>query len=534
MAKEESSKLGNEKSEKNYTANFDDLVDLVEDRGQVKFLTFDGDLLSERKIDGKIYLPPPQVDWLLPRAKAVLQEVEKHTDISDSSDSVQGCTYCQEELYPSLLDYFKQFSEPPTKEHFHFLVLFTLHSYLIEKFNFSPIFFLVATKGRGKTPTLKAVAYASRRGIFTETFREPNLIRWGSDYGASLFFDVKNFPRRVENSNCEDLIYGRAERGVTSSRVLHPERGAFRDMITFQTFGATGASSNRMVDDVTEARCVVFNMPYSNKVFDIEPSKELGLPFREKLTAFRMAHHKNPFLEVKKEQPGKLENYLRGYHQMVKTIFPRHEPHFLQFKKLVVKQKREEAENTFEARIIKLVDELGDSVEKGTLCLTYEDICNKFNKGKIEDRHISEPTISRILKNLGFGSKKNSSSTKRGIFYDEEFLRQLKVNYGLEELETHPKSLSELSEGSENGATKSSKEKFEELVKGEDTASLQIRHKKATYWIDKHPHHPRIKEYLERLEIIENELAKRGELPDDCERTAEKALKEFGSLGGDL
>ena len=432
-----------------YTASFDDLVDLVENDGEVKFLTFDGELYGSRIIDEKTYLPPEKVDWALPKADIVLEEYKKHTDVSDDSDGVQGCRYCQKELYPIILDYFKLFSEPPTEHHYHFLVWMAFHSYLIEKFNFSPILFLVATKDRGKTPTLKALSYIARRGIFTETFREANLIRWSSNYKASLFFDVRNFPRKVEQSNSEDLIFGRAERGVTSSRVLHPEKGAFKDMVTFSTFGVTGATSNRMVDAITEARCIVFNMPYSPRVFEVEPTEEMGLPLKEKLTAFRMAHFNTQFLEIKKELPGKLENYLRGYHKMIKTIFPLYEKEFSIFKKIVTEQKLEEAESSFEAKIIKIVLSLRELVEEGGLCLTYDDICNEYNRGKSE-RLIDERAMSSILKGLGFSTKRNKEGNKRGIFYDEDFIDKLKINYGLENIEVHPLTTSETSEVSEN------------------------------------------------------------------------------------
>lgn len=430
--KEKEFKKKSKKEEKiNYTANFNGLVDIVNDDGQARFLTVEGELLDKIEIDNKIYYPPSKLGWFLPRASEVLNEVKKH-DTLDTSASQQGCTYCQSYIYPYTFDYFKQFSDPPTDLHRHYLVWMDFHSYLIEKFNFSPILFLVATKDRGKTPTLKAMAYSCYRGKYTETFREPNLIRWSSDYNASMFFDVKDFPKKVELANCEDLIFGRAERGVIASRVLFPEKGAFNDMVDFEVFGVTGATSNVMVDSITEARCIVFNMPLSKRVFDMEPSREMGLEVREKLTAFRMAHLRTPFVDIKKEKIGKLENYLKGYHQMIKTIFPKYEDEFIKFKELMEKQKKEEAEGTFEGKLLLSIVNLKDNVENGTLFLSTEDITNEFNKNRPERYHVSTDTIGSDLKALGFKMKRNSLSTKRGIFFDTDLINTLGDQFNID------------------------------------------------------------------------------------------------------
>lgn len=430
--KEEATPKKGKKEEKvRYIADFPELVDLVESNG-TKFLTFSGQILDFVDIEGRTYLPPDKVDWLLPNAEKVLGEVDRHSATSDASGTPQGCTYCQEELYPSLYNYFEQFSDTPTEAHRHFLVWMDFHSYLIEKFNFSPLLFLVATKDRGKTPTLKSLAYSSYRGIFTETFREPNLIRYSSDYKASIFFDVRDFPKKVEKAGSEDLIFGRAERGVKASRVLFPERGAFRDMVSFEVFGVTGATSNVMVDAITEARCIVFNMPFSKKVFNVEATPQIGLPIRERLTAFRMAHHNTPFVEVRKERPGKLENYLRGYNQMIKTIFPKYIDIFNKFKSYTVSQKKEEAESTLEGKLLSAVIALKEQVTPGTLFLSTEDIVNKINEGRPERFFYGVDTIGSALRGIGFKMKRDPLGVKRGIFYDIDLIVTLGDQFNID------------------------------------------------------------------------------------------------------
>ncbi len=415
-----------------YLGNFKGLVDLVDEKGVIKFLTFDKELTTKVVVGGKEYFSPEKVSWLTPRVENVLEELEKHTTTDTKDASTTVCQYCNKTLYPELIAYFKQFSDLPTELHYDYLVWTAFHSHLIEKFNFSPILFLVATKDRGKTPTLKALAYISRRGVFTETFREPNIIRWASDYEASLFFDVRNFPLKVEKSNSEDLIFGRAERGVVSSRVLYPERGAFKDMVDFSVFGLTAATSNVMVDAITEARCIVFNMPFSKKVFNVEATPELGLPYKEKLTAFRMAHFNTSFIGLTKDRAGKLENYLRGYHQMIRTLFPDYEKNFINFRAYARTQKKDEAGSTLESKLLNAVVALQGSVIANTNFLSTQDITTQINLERAEKFWYGLDKIGSELRGLGFKMIRNADRSKRGIEFDPDLIESLAEQYGLE------------------------------------------------------------------------------------------------------
>src|SRR3990167_339488 len=86
--------LKNKEERPIYKASFSDLIDLVLNDDEVKFLTSDGQVYSQRIIDEKIYLPPNQedLDYLLPNLENVLNEANthQHPDISDKTDDVYG------------------------------------------------------------------------------------------------------------------------------------------------------------------------------------------------------------------------------------------------------------------------------------------------------------------------------------------------------------------------------------------------------------------------------------------------------------
>lgn len=439
-----------EKTERTYyVADFEGLCDIVLNDDHVKFLLEDGKVVDQIVINDKVFNPPfkDDLDYLLPYADNVLFEATKHIQ-SDVSDSWQGCPSCLE-LYKELYNYHNKISELPSELYLDLLVLFDFHTYLIDKFDFSPILYFFADKERGKTRTAKGLIYVARRGVMTETLREANLIRWGRDHKATLLFDVKNFARKLEQSQAEDLVYGRAERGVKAARVLFPEKGAFRDTVRFEVFGPTVITSNRMIDDIGLSRTILIEMKPSEKIFRFEPTMQNALELKTKLTGMRLAHLKDKFIKVEKEETGRIEDMLIGYRSMINTLFPSKIDVYYKLKKLIKEQKVENALDSFEAQLLQIIIQQGNAVEEGTLTLTFDYICSLYNENKPDKWHLSPQSLSKTLKGMGFTSKKNSDGNKRGIFYDLSLISKLKKIYGLEDLEGDPLQLSDASATSE-------------------------------------------------------------------------------------
>lgn len=418
------------------TADFVGLCDLVKSEGSVKFLTLEKKVLNEIEIEGKKYLPPSiaDLDYLLPEAEEVISEAKNH-DNRDDKDDKQGCPYCLE-LYKELKDYHEAISDLPHPLYYDLLTLWDFHSYLIEKFVFSPILYFFADRERGKTRTAKGLIYLARRGIMTETLREANLIRWGRDHKASLLFDLKNFAKKLEASQAEDLVYGRAERGVVAARVLFPEKGAFRDTIRFEVFGATIVTSNRMIDDIGISRTITLDMKPSDRIFVNEPTPGNALELKTKLTGMRLAHLQQEFDQSPKEETGRLEDMLIGYLRMIRTLFPSKEKAFRSLKEIIKGQKKETAMDSFEAQILQIIISQEVQVEPGSVVLPYDTIASIYNEGKRENLHLDGRALSRITKGMGFTAKRNSDRTKRGIFYDTKLIGKLKLIYGIEDEET--------------------------------------------------------------------------------------------------
>jgi hypothetical protein len=149
------------------TAKFPGLVDLVDDGIRPTFLVLEeGNLLVRDRvtIDQTTYIPPPKdtIQWLLPKAANVVSSYSNDTDHA---------------IYPDLKDYFLKAAKLPSDLHTSLLSLWTIHTYLLEHFDYSPYLLLWAVPERGKSRTAKAATYAAYRGFLTETLQEANLFR---------------------------------------------------------------------------------------------------------------------------------------------------------------------------------------------------------------------------------------------------------------------------------------------------------------------------------------------------------------------
>lgn len=401
-----------------YALDVDGVVDVLDGGGRLVYLTNDGKIVESIEYQGELYEPPPKesISYLLPDKNIVLRDI---SDWSDSSDGV---------LYTHLLNYHREISDLPHEFFYDLLVLWDFHTYFLDRLHFSPILYLYAVKERGKSRTGKGCIYVSRRGVFTETVREPDIIRWGHDHKACLGFDVKDFPRKIQRANCDDLLLSRFEKGSISSRTLWPEKGAFRDTKNFKIFGATIVMTNRPVDDILESRSISIGMKPSFKKFNKPVLPEDALELKAQLVAFRFKHQNTELVNVEKPADGRLGDILSPLNTLVLTFFPERRERFNELLEIIIVQREEEATDTFEAQVVEII--IGAEKQVTESFLSIDLITSLFNEGKNERFAVKPETIGRVLKGLGFSSKRVARG-KRGIYYDPELVKNIAYQYGL-------------------------------------------------------------------------------------------------------
>jgi len=410
-----------------YALDVEGVIDVLTDGSKLVYLTCELEVVESITLNGQLYQPPPneKCPYLFPRKEEVLGLIKNWNDSKTT------------QLYEDLRSYHKGISELPDEDFYDLLVIWDFHTWILEKSYYSPFLYFYAVKERGKSRTVKGMVYVARRGIFTETVREADILRWGNDHKAVLGFDTRDFPKKIEKANCDDLILTRFERGAIASRTLWPEKGAFNDTKNFLLFGATVIATNRPVDDILESRAIPIGMKPTDMVFGKPVLPEDAIQLKTKLAAFRAVNYLKDLEEAEPQARGRLGDITLPLYQIVLSFFPDKESIFKRLLEKIQAQKKEQATDTLEAQILGTVIGLQAHVHEGKL--SVEIITSTFNEGRKENFFITSQTVGNILKGLGF-DKRRMTGGKSGIYFDPELVRKLALQYGLGENEDSEES----------------------------------------------------------------------------------------------
>jgi hypothetical protein len=411
-----------------YTALFDGLVDLVEHDGAPAFLLLTEDglgIATEWEHDGVSYVPPPkeQIPWLLPRGEEVLKWYKRK-----ESPGI---------LYDDLLAYHKAISELPAEGHYHLLTAWDFHTYIPEPCQYSPEICLFAVPERGKTRTGKGLIYVARRGVHVESLRDAYLVRLAHNFQATIFFDVMNLWKKAEKAGSEDIILGRFERGIKVPRVLYPERGAYRDTVYYEIFGATIIATNVGVHNILDTRAVQINMPQTSRRFEIDVTPESSLPLKERLTAFRAHHLGKSLPDCDKPAAGRLGDILRPLLQIIRMVNPEGESVFMELVRELQRGRLIDKSDSLDAQILLVLESLRGQVSKGIL--PVKTITDAFNDDKSENARFTYQRIGRKLMALGFKKGKTGEGAS-AILWDEQKFMRIFSAYGLGEISETPET----------------------------------------------------------------------------------------------
>lgn len=399
------------------SAWFDRLVDIVlDDDGKLAFLVKDDEHLiikDKHETPDGLLVPPPKesIIWEIPTGSAAINHYTSDND---------------NQLFNDLVEYHKSISELPSEDHYKYLAAWDMHTYLFDNGEYSPVNWLYAIPERGKSRTGKGCIYVAWRGIHVITLKEAHIIRLATDQRATIFFDIMDLWKRVAKADAEDIMLNRYERGARVSRVLYPEKGAFKDTVYYDVYGPTIVATNETIDEIMQTRAIQIIMPESNHNFDDDVKPRIGLPFRERLVAFRARWMDQPLPAVDKPIKGRLGDILRPIRQIV-NITCSDETWFLDFAKTIEEMRKKEGLDTFEAQVLSAIIQAERKVENGRLL--HQDIRNILNNDRPERFHISPQKLGRVTAQLGF--PKYTSGDLRGIYWDEELINRLCERYGI-------------------------------------------------------------------------------------------------------
>jgi len=391
-------KKAKDKNEPVLSAYFQGLVDIVIDNGgRVAYLVNNGngslEVATVWEIDKELYSPPDQrhLPFALASANNVLGWYKMDSD---------------QKLFESVLTYLKRFSYLPKRQ--WLIVAYNVFlSYLQDHtdIHYLPMLLFYAVPERGKSRTGKAVAYISYRGIHVVDLREANLFRFSQNLKATLFFDMMDLWKKAVKNGAEDILLLRYEKGARVTRVIYPEKGAFKDTVYYDIFGATIIATNEPVHKILDSRCINIAMP--NKPGDYEnPTPEKAQELKERLTAWRARVMNKPLPEIDMIQDlnGRLWDISKPLLQVCKLVYPQGfnelESALLDVAGLRVEDRKE----SIEGQIILTLYELSPKGLPEWKVKTAE-LLSKLNESRPDNHKLTPQYIGRRLKAMGLHTR---------------------------------------------------------------------------------------------------------------------------------
>lgn len=408
-------------TERPMKALFPGLVDLVDNSGKVAYLINTGDALeiadTWQDIDGTVYVPPS--------AKYI-----KFT-LCNSEHVVRLAHEQDKSLYSDLLAFCKRFSYLE-EDVWPIIVLSIFLSYLQDHddIRYVPVIYFYAVAERGKSRTAKTMLATSYRGQHLADIRPANIFRFAENLGATLFFDVTNIWASAEKADSTDILLGRFEKGCQVVRVLNADKGPFADQTFFNIFGSTIVATNEPANVTFESRCLSITMPNKPGIYE-NLSPEMGLPFKERLTALRarIMNTPLPVVEPTSGITGRLWEISEPLFRLSMLVAPEAlEP----MKRVILEMaghKIGDKKETVEGQLVAAINHLADFDGNLPTEIPVESIRQELNRFKNERFHVSPQKLGKRIQSLSLKTKAVDGRARLVISVKE--LDTLKEQYGL-------------------------------------------------------------------------------------------------------
>ncbi|HHT9106703.1 MAG TPA: hypothetical protein ACFYD7_12655 [Candidatus Wujingus californicus] len=390
-------KKAKDKNEPVLSAYFRGLVDIITDNsGRVAYLVNNENSLEIAtvwEIDKVLYSPPDQrhLPFALPSANNVLEWYKIDSD---------------QKLFDDVLTYLKRFSYLPERQ--WLIVGYNVFlSYLQDHpdIHYLPMLLFYAVPERGKSRTGKAVSSISYRGVHIVDLREANLFRFSQNLRATLFFDIMDLWKKAEKNGAEDILLLRYERGARATRVIYPEKGAFKDTVYYDIFGSTLIATNEAVHKILDSRCININMP--NKPSDYEnPTPEKAQELKERLTAWRARVMNKPLPKVNiiHGLNGRLWDISKPLLQVCKIVYPQGINELESALIEVAGQRVEDKRESIEGQIISMLYELSPK-ELPEWKVKTSELLSKLNEDRLDNHKLTGQYIGKKLKAMGLHTR---------------------------------------------------------------------------------------------------------------------------------
>jgi hypothetical protein len=177
--------------------------------------------------------------------------------------------------------FIKSYLEMPFDSDYLILSMWVFHTYIIEKFNTTPILYFYGVKETGKSRAGEVLSELAFRAQRLTSLTEATLFRSVELFKPTLIIDEIKLMGKGGNQGLADLIKTTYKRGLKVSRINLNKYG--EDQIEYyDTFSPLVICTTESIPDIIESRCILFIMQ-KNSNPQIERLKRKANRFSGKL-----------------------------------------------------------------------------------------------------------------------------------------------------------------------------------------------------------------------------------------------------------
>lgn len=405
------------------------LIHLVGDQGRTKYLFCkNGQLLIEEYFikDDKRYSPKQYLPIKILNPNILNRSF--NLDIARLATEIDA--------------FIKSYLEMPLDSDYLILATWVFHTYLIEKFNTTPILYFYGVKETGKSRAGEVLSELAFRAQRLTSLTEATLFRSVELFKPTLIIDEIKLMGKGGNQGLADLMKTTYKRGLKVSRINLNKNG--EDQIEyFDTFTPLVICTTESIPDIIESRCILFTMQKnSNPQIEKMIDKKWANDLRERLTIFRANYITKELPEAQYIARGRLNEIMFPLYQSLLLVGPERKNEFIDIVRRIQKSKENEDGMSLEAEIVKAIDD--ECRETQNKQFLTQVISKRLNEIRSENEQISDRAVSNRIKRLGF-DKIRIKNGRMGFRINDERLRSLKTKYKI----TRGTEGSEASEASE-------------------------------------------------------------------------------------
>jgi hypothetical protein len=392
------------------------IIEVIKTEEGLRYCLPDYEIKDSIEVDGSIYRPPLTVNLVkLPTDRFI------QLGFSEDNDS---------KLYEDIKTFIYDHLDLSGDFEYIVLTLWVLHTWLIDKFNVSPIIHFLGPYASGKSRAQDVLISLSKRGLSTVNLTGAPIFRVSELYQPTFGIDEVKLSGRDRDRDILELLNARFQRGRKVIRI-NTDRSGLDSIQEFDVFGATVLSGLDELPETPRSRALVYIMEQNirpvARSFDSKGADIL----RDRLCAFRGRYIEEKMPQVDRfMKDGRLADAIEPLHQILKLVNPKIEPDFIEYFKKMEVERLEETYDSFDAEVVRALLKCRDKIENAKVLVS--DVAFAFNEGKPEQDHLNIRTIGKVLTRLKL-KKTRATDGKSAKFWEEKRVERLRQKYGLTE-----------------------------------------------------------------------------------------------------